>query len=135
MDELIEMWDVETRTPDLTPDEQQQLHAELNAAGRRVAPCLAADVLTADQAVEARGILLRAIDRAGAVEAWVESVSTGPYGTKFRASAGTSSILTSADEAALRALCGGTSDALAPLGSFPAAGPYDRLFASLGALP
>ena len=129
MAELIEIWDVEARTPDLATDEQQQLHAELNAAGRRVAPCLAADVLTADQVVEARGILLRAIDRAGAVDAWVESVTTGPYSAKFRASTGTSCILTREDEAALRALCPVATQPGLPRGSFPAAAGLDRLFA------
>lgn len=127
--DVVSLIEVITRTPDLSPQDQGALHAEINAAIRRVAPCFAGEV-TPDQQAEARGIALRAIARSGAVDAWVESVTSGPFSTKFRASAGSASILTRDDVSALKGLCGAASGDLGPLGSFPEAGSYDRLFSA-----
>lgn len=123
--------DVMARTPDLTVEDQQSLTAELNAAVRRVAPPFVLGTATDDQLAEARGIVLRAIGRLTSSDGWVESTNTGPYGAKFRASAAASGALTSDDVKALKAVCGGPSADFGPLGSFPAAGDYDHLFATL----
>ncbi len=131
--DVVELQDVMARALDLAIEDAMSLTAELNAAVRRVAPCFASGTVNTDQVAEARGIALRAVGRLTSADGWVESVTTGPYGAKFRASAAASGALTDEDVKALKALCGAPSSDLGPLGSFPAAGAYDHLFATLTA--
>lgn len=131
--DVVTFEDVTERAPELAVPDAIGLVAELNAAVRRVAPCFASGTVNTDQVAEARGIALRAVGRLTSADGWVESVTTGPYGAKFRASAAASGVLTSDDVKALKALCGAPSSDLGPLGSFPAVGAYDHLFATLTA--
>ena len=131
--DVVELWEVQARTPDLPIEDQESLTVDLNAAVRRVASAFALGTATVDQKAEARGITLRAVVRLATSSAWVESVTTGPYGAKFRAAAAAAGALTADDVKALKSVCGGPSADLGPLGSFPAAGDYDHLFATLRA--
>ena len=127
MADAISLQVVQQAVPDLTPDQLDQLHREVNAVVRRVAPCLAAADIASDEVAEAEGIVRRALSRLD-IDAWAESVTTGKYSVKYRPDAGTTSLLTEGDEAALRRLCGTRPASGTPEGSFPTAGSYDRLF-------
>ena len=116
--------------PDLTPNQLDRLHREVNAAVRRVAPCLGEAALDSDEIAEAEGIVLRALGR-GDVEAWVASVTTGKYSVTYRNSAGTTALFTGDDERALRKLCPAAVPSGMPEGSFPPLGGHDRLFHTL----
>ena len=118
---------IEAAAPDLTQAEVDQLHREVNAVVRRVAPCLATADIASDEVAEAEGIVRRALSRLD-IDAWAESVTTGKYSVKYRPDAGTTSLFTEGDEAALRRLCGTRPASGTPEGSFPTAGSYDRLF-------
>ena len=104
MVDAISLQVVGQAVPDLTPDQLDRLHREVNAAVRRIAPCLGEGDLTSDEIVEAEGIVLRALGRRD-VEAWVASVTTGKYSVTYRNSAGTTALFTDVDERALRKLC------------------------------
>lgn len=121
---------VEQAVPDLTPDQLGRLHREVNAAVRRIAPCLGEATFGSDEIVEAEGIVLRALGRHD-VEAWVASVTTGKYGVTYRNSAGTTALFTGDDERALRKLCPAAAHSGMPEGSFPLPGGHDRLFRTL----
>ena len=116
--------------PDLTPDQLDRLHREVNAAVRRIAPCLGEVDLNGDVIVEAEGIVLRALGRRD-VEAWVASVTTGKYSVTYRDGAGTTALFTDVDEQALRKLCPAAAPGGMPEGSFPPPGGHDRLFRTL----
>ena len=116
--------------PDLTPDQLDRLHREVNAAVRRIAPCLGEVDLNSDEIVEAEGIVLRALGRRD-VEAWVASVTTGKYSVTYRDGAGTTALFTDDDARALRKLCPAAAPAGMPEGSFPPPGGHDRLFRTL----
>ena len=130
MVDAISLQVVQQAVPDLTPDQLDRLHREVNAAVRRIAPCLGGVDLNSDGIVEAEGIVLRALDRRD-VEAWVESVTTGKYSVTYRNSAGTTALFTGDDERALRKLCPAAAPAGMPEGSFPPPGGHDRLFRTL----
>lgn len=121
---------LEDVTPDLTEAQRDRLLAELNAAIRREAPCLVGLPATSDLVILAVGIALRAVGRVGAVDAWVESEVAGPFQVRYRSAAGTSSLLTDGDKAALRALCSDAAVPGLPAGSFPDAPDYGRLFST-----
>ena len=127
MVDAISLQVVQQAVPDLTPDQLDRLHREVNAAVRRIAPCLGGVDLNGDEIVEAEGVVLRALGRRD-VDAWAEAVTTGKYSVKYRPDAGTTSLFTEGDEAALRRLCGTRPASGTPEGSFPTAGSYDRLF-------
>lgn len=116
--------------PDLTPDQLDRLHREVNAAVRRIAPCLGEVAPDGDEIVEAEGIVLRALGRRD-VEAWVASVTTGKYSVTYRDGAGTTALFTDVDERALRKLCPAAAPGGMPEGSFPPPGGHDRLFRTL----
>ena len=130
MVDAISLQVVQQAVPDLTPDQLDRLHREVNAAVRRIAPCLGGVDLNGDEIVEAEGIVLRALGRRD-VEAWVESVTTGKYSVTYRNSAGTASLFTDVDERALRKLCPAAAPAGMPVGCFPPPGGHDRLFRTL----
>ena len=130
--DLVSLAQVESRTPFLSRDDQVLLRAELNAAVRRIAPCLTTIDADEDAVAEAIGIVLRALGRQD-TDAWVESVTTGKYAVRYRPGAAASGVLTAGDEAALRRLCGPTAPAGLPDGSFPAPGGHERLFRTLRA--
>ncbi len=125
--DLITLDQVKGRAPELSEEDADQLWRELNAAARTTALCLAGAVPD-DVLVQARGILLRAITRQGAVSAWLKAETVGPYSAAYRDEMGSSGILTSLDVAALRALCQGSADGM-PVGSFQGHDPYGYLFA------
>ena len=127
MVDAISLQVVQQAVPDLTPDQLDRLHREVNAAVRRIAPCLGEVDLNSDEIVEAEGIVLRALGRRD-VEAWVESVTTGKYSVTYRNSAGTTALFTDVDEQALRRLCPAAAPGGMPEGSFPPPGGHDRLF-------
>ena len=130
MVDAISLQVVQQAVPDLTPDQLDRLHREVNAAVRRIAPCLGEGDLNSDEIVEAEGIVLRALGRRD-VEAWVASVTTGKYSVTYRDGAGTTALFTDVDEQALRKLCPAATPAGIPEGSFPPPGGHDRLFRTL----
>ena len=117
---LVTSSDVGARAPSLTAEDQALLAEALNSAAFRVAPCLDDPVAVGIRA-EARAILLRVVTRGEEVESWLESVTTGPYSAKFRADAGSVSVLAPGDQAALRELCPGSPGVVgpSPRGVFP----------------
>ena len=130
MVDAISLQVVQQAVPDLTPDQLDRLHREVNAAVRRIAPCLGEVDLNSDEIVEAEGLVLRAIGRRD-VEAWVASVTTGKDSVTYRDGAGTTALFTDVDERALRKLCPAAAPAGMPECCFPPPGGHDRLFRTL----
>lgn len=129
MIEILTLEQVRSRAPSLSQADATTLHAALNSAARRAAPCLSVDEPDSGLVAEAQLVLLNAIDRQQDVKAWVESITTGPYATRFRDAAASVSALAASDVAALRSLCASAPPAGLPEGSFPPPAGYDRLFA------
>lgn len=116
------------RVPALTEVEGQMKWEELLAELVAAAPCLGSDAVSEAVLVRVRGVALRALGRPEAA-LWSESVTTGPYSTKFRDGAAAAGLLTAEEKSVLRQLCGdATPQAGLPAGSFPRPGRLDRLF-------
>ena len=127
MVDLIDFQLVEEAAPSLSSTQVERLLDAVNAQVRRVAPCLLDESSPGrPEALQLVFDALRATE--GAPPPWLESDTTGPFTARFRAM-GARSVLSQAEEGALRALCPaaatttGTSRA-----SFPPPGPIDRIF-------
>ena len=112
--DLIDLGLILEVSPSLSPQEADILLAAVNSQVRRVAPCLSE--ATEDQRAEAIYVVTEALRRPAA---WIDSESTGPFTVKYRALlSGRASVLSAADVAALRGLCGAAVPGLSR-GSFP----------------
>lgn len=131
MADILTVEEVQTWAPSLTESDATLLHKALNAAVRRVAPCLTVDDADPDAIDEARLILSTSIKRREDVDSWVHSITTGPHHVTMRDSAAHVSVLAPTDEDALRALCATTSSrGNGPRGHFPPPSGIDHLFHS-----
>lgn len=115
--------------PSLDQSQAERVLAAVNAQVARVAPCLLDPA--APGRPEAVLVVMGAV-RAFAdapPPAWLESETTGPFTARFRAPE-PRVVLSAADEAALRTLCGGPAPGTSQ-GSFPPAGEIGRIFGRL----
>ena len=125
MPDLIDLGLILEVCPSLSSQEAYILLAAVNAQVRRVAPCLSG--ATEDQRDEAIFVVTEALRRPAA---WIDSESAGPFTVKYRALlSGQVSVLSAADVAALRGLCG----AAVPVpgvsrGSFPEPSGIEALY-------
>ena len=126
MPDLIDLGLVLEVSPSLSPQEANILLAAVNSQVRRVAPCLSG--ATADQRAEAVYVVTEALRRPAA---WIDSESTGPFTVKYRALlSGQASVLSAADVAALRGLCGAVVPGVPGVsrGSFPEPSGIEGLY-------
>ncbi len=112
--------------PSLDQSQAERVLAAVNGQVARVAPCLLDEAaLGRAEAVLVVVGALKAFSE-GPPPPWLESETTGPFTARFRA-VGPRAVLSAADEAALRTLCGGVAPGTSQ-GSFPPAGEVGRIF-------